>query len=154
MRAASLTPLLVRARDAGLALRAEDGCIVATPKARLTPELRDEIARHKPELLEALRWDEEAAIALLKDAASYLNGPCLRVLERLDEIDQRAVYSGLPEGQFVEPLVAQDMFWYRISVRVWVQEMMAALREASRAHGFASSSSSSSTPQLVKGGAS
>lgn len=118
MRAASITPLLLRARDAGLTLRAEDGYVVATPKARLTPELRDEIALHKAELLEVLVWDEEAAVALLRAAAVYLNEPYLR-----------AGSPDLPEERFFDAHVARDMFAYRIAVREWVQ---AALREIER----------------------
>ncbi len=130
MTAVNLTPLLIRARDAGLSLRAEDGDVVATPKGRLTPELRDEIVRRKAELLEALRWDEAAAIALLKDAAAYLNGPLQIALEHLEETDRRAVYSDLPEDHLVEAFEARDMFRYRINVRLWVQKAKATLREA------------------------
>jgi hypothetical protein len=53
-------------------LRAEDGYIVASPKDKLTSELRAELRRHKPELLELLMWDEEAAYRLLKDAWAYI----------------------------------------------------------------------------------
>jgi len=137
--------------DAGLTLRAEDGYVVATPKGRLTPELRDEIARHKAELLEALRWDEAAAIALLRAAAVYLNGPLQIALEHLEETDRRAVYSDLPEDHLVEAFEARDMFWYRISVRLWVQKAKATLREAERARGLALPAVSSPTPPLVKG---
>ncbi len=137
--------------DAGLTLRAEDGYVVATPKGRLTPELRDEIACHKAELLEALRWDEAAAIALLRAAAVYLNGPLQIALEHLEETDRRAVYSDLPEDHLVEAFEARDMFWYRISVRLWVQKAKATLREAERARGLALPAVSSPTPPLVKG---
>ncbi len=123
---ASLTPLLIRARNAGLSLRAEDGYyVVATPKARLTPELRDELARRKAELLEALVWDEDAACDLARKALAYLNKSHQRAgapdfsLEPLDE----------PERRIDAACEERDMFTLRIAYREWVQ---AGLREIER----------------------
>ncbi len=125
MTAANLTPLLVRARDAGLSLRAEDGYIVASPKARLTPGIGAEIARRKAELLAVLRWDEEAAVALIKAAAEYL-----------DDAYLRAGSPDLPEDPFLDAHAARDMFAYRIAVREWVQGTRAALRDIERTRAF------------------
>ena len=71
--AASLTPLLIRLRDAGLSLRVEDGYVVAKPKDRIMPEIRAELRQHKAELLEALVWDEERAYSLLRESQAYLH---------------------------------------------------------------------------------
>ncbi|MDP9480203.1 MAG: hypothetical protein M3R38_31835 [Actinomycetota bacterium] len=130
MTAANLTPLLVRARDAGLTLRAEDGYIVATPKARLEPELREEIVRHKAGLLEALVWDEDAAYDLARKALSFLN-----------DSHQRA---GAPDDFSLEPLDGperrinaaceeRDMFVLRIAYREWVQAGLEGVKRAQRA---------------------
>ncbi len=141
MRAANLTPLLVRARDAGLSLRAEDGCVVASPRGRLTPELGAEIARHKAGLLAVLRWDEDAAVALLRAAAEYL-----------DDAYLRAGSPDLPEDPFLDAHAARDMFAYRIAVREWVQETRAALREIERARGLDLPKASPSSHRLMKEG--
>ncbi|MDP9476476.1 MAG: hypothetical protein M3R38_12470 [Actinomycetota bacterium] len=142
MRAANLTPLLVRARDAGLSLRAEGGCVVASPRALLAPELREEIARHKAGLLEVLRWDEDAAVALLKAAAEYLEDAYLR-----------AGSPDLPEDPFLDAHAARDMFAYRIAVREWVQETRASLREIERARALYLPKASPSSPTPVMEGA-
>ncbi len=138
MTAANLTPLLVRARDAGLSLRAEDGYIVASPKARLTPGIGAEIARRKAELLAVLRWDEDAAVALIKAAAEYL-----------DDAYLRAGSPDLPEDPFLDAHAARDMFAYRIGVREWVEETRAALREIERARDLYLPTASSSSARLM-----
>ncbi len=130
MRTASLTPLLIQARDAGLSLRAEDGCIVASPRALLTPELREKIARCKAELLEALVWDEDAAYDLARKALAFLN-----------ESHQQA---GAPDDFSLEPLDGperrinaaceeRDMFALRIAYREWVQAGLEGVKRAQRA---------------------
>ncbi len=152
MRAANLTPLLVRARDAGLTLRAEDGYIVATPKARLEPELREEIVRHKAGLLEALRWDEGEAGALLKAAAEYLEEPCRRAGLRggVPWRVQQDLLEALPDGnRLLDAHVARDMFAYRIAVREWVQETRAALRDIKRARALYLPTASPSSARLM-----
>ncbi len=126
MTAANLTPLLIRARDAGLSLRAEDGYVVASPKARLTPELGAELAHRKAALLEALAWDEDAAYDLTRKALAYLNESHQRAgapdfsLEPLDE----------PERRIDAACEERDMFAYLIATREFVQ---AGLREIERA---------------------
>lgn len=133
MRAASLTPLLVRARDAGLSLRAEDGYVVATPKARLTPELRDEIARHKAGLLEALAWDDDAAHALIKDALAYLNEFYLGA--DTPDCDLSAMHA--PEAAIGEAFGDHDMHLLRVAVRRWVKAGVGAVRDTGRDRGAA-----------------
>ncbi len=143
---ANLTPLLVRSRDAGLSLRAEDGCVVASPRALLTPELRDEIARHKGALLVELRWDEDAAYDLARKALAYLNDSHQRAgapdfsLEPLDE----------PERRIDAACEDRDMFVFRIATREWV---LAGLREIERAQAFDLPSASPSSPTPVMEGA-
>ncbi len=133
MRTVRLTPLLVRARDAGLSLRAEDGCIVATPKALLAPELRCELARHKAELLAVLAWDEDAAYDLARKALAYLNESHQRAgapdfsLEPLDE----------PERRINAACEERDMFAYRIATREFVQAGLRGIERAKRARGEA-----------------
>jgi hypothetical protein len=129
MSTASLTPLLIRARDAGLTLRAEDGFIVATPKARLAPELRAEIARHKAELLGVLAWDADVAHDLARKALAYLNRSHQRAgapdfsLEPLDE----------PERRIDAACEARDMPAYRIATRPWVRAGLVEIERAQRA---------------------
>lgn len=146
MRAGNLIPLLLRARDAGLSLRAESGFIVATPKARLTPELGAEIARHKAELLGVLAWDQDAAYALARKALAYLNQCHQRAgapdfsLEPLDE----------PERRIDAACEGRDMFAYRIATREFVQ---AGLREIERARALDLSAASLDSPIPVMEGA-
>jgi hypothetical protein len=152
MRAANLTPLLVRARDAGLSLRAEGGFIVATPKARLEPELRDEMARRKAELLVELTWDEGAAVALLEGAAEFLEAPCRRagLREGVPWRVQQDLLEALPDGnRLVEAHVARDMGAYRIAVREWVQETRAALLNIEQARALYLPSDSLVSPRTM-----
>ncbi len=129
MTAANLTPLLIRARDAGLSLRADDACIVASPRALLAPELRDEIVSRKAELLVELTWDEDAAYDLARKALAYLNEYHQRAgapdfsLEPLDE----------PERRIDAACEDRDMFASRIATREWV---LAGLREIERARAL------------------
>ena len=120
--ATNLTPLLVRAHGAGLRLRAETGDLVAFPKALLTPELRSELLTHKPELLEALAWDEATADALLKDALAYLNE--FYVKGGKPDFDLEALHN--PEDRINEAFANRDMFALLIAVREWVQAVLAA----------------------------
>ncbi len=147
MRAANLTPLLIRARDAGLSLRVDDACVVASPRALLAPELRDEIAHHKAGLLEALVWDEDAAYDLVRKALAFLN-----------ESHQQA---GVPDDFSLEPLDGperridaaceeRDMFSYRVATREWV---LAGLREIERARALDLPTASPSSARLVNEGA-
>ncbi len=128
MSGATLTPLLLRARDAGLTLRAESGFIVATPKARLAPELRAEIGRHKAELLGVLAWDEEAAYDLARRAFMHLNRAHQRAgkpdfsLEPLDE----------PERRIDDACAERDMPAYRIATHQWVRAGLAEINRAAR----------------------
>ncbi len=113
----NLTPLLVRARDAGLTVRVDAGDLVVTPRAMLTPEIRAELLQHKPELVEALTWSESVAHTLLKDAMAYLaeffiksgsQAGCLVALDRHEDAIDAAV-------------AEEDMFALRVAVREWVQ---------------------------------
>ena len=126
--AASLTPLLVRARDAGLGLRAENGWIVVRPKELLTPELRADLARNKPELLELLAWDEERASVLLSDALACIAASHVRAGAPDFASD---VLDG-PEEEINEAYAREDMFALRIAVRGWVEAALGAFEAASR----------------------
>ena len=118
----NLTPLLVRASEAGLRLRADAGDLVAVPRSQLTPKLRSELLAHKPELLEALAWNEAAADALLKDALAYLNE--FYVKGGKPDFDLAALHD--PEDRINEAFANRDMFALRITVREWVQAGLAA----------------------------
>jgi acetyl-CoA carboxylase carboxyltransferase component len=117
---------------------------VATPRARLTPELGAELARHKAGLLEVLAWDEDAAYDLARKALAYLNESHQRAgapdfsLEPLDE----------PERRIDAACEERDMFAYRIATREWVR---AGLREIERAQALYLPAASPSPPTLVKG---
>jgi hypothetical protein len=125
---ASLTPLLVRARDVGLNLRAENGYVVVRPKELLTSELRVELRQHRPELLELLAWDEERAFALLQEALRYIaerhwsvGAPDLA----LDVLDG-------PEEKINEAYAREDMFALRIAVREWVEAALGAFEATNK----------------------
>lgn len=114
MSGANLTPLLVRVREAGLTLRADRGNLIYRPKDKLTPELREQLLRHKPDLLELLTWRESTAHALLKDAMSYLAefyvaGSDLAALDPHEERIDAAFHD-------------RDMFALRVAVREWKRE--------------------------------
>lgn len=124
MAAASLTPLLIRARDAGLSLGVEDGYVVVSPSARITPELRAEFLRHKPELVELLTWSEPVADALLADAFAYLS----------------EFFTDDPEAQVDavnEAFASRDMFRLRCAVREWVSARVTMYRAKERDRGTA-----------------
>lgn len=129
----SLTPLLVRARNAGLSLRVKNGYLVVQPKELLTPELRVELAYHKPELLKLLVWDEKRAYALLEDAHAYIAASYTRARPpdyALDVLDSH-------EEKIDEAFAQEDMSALRIAVREWVE---AALRTFEAARRFAATS--------------
>ncbi len=143
MTAANLTPLLVRARDAGLSLRVGGGYVVASPRALLTPEIGAEIARRKAGLLVELTWDEDAAYDLARRALTYLN-----------EYHQRA---GAPDDFSLAPLdeperridaacEERDMFSYRVATREWV---LAGLREIEWARALYLPKASPASPTPV-----
>ncbi len=116
MSTAHLTKLLVRARSAGLTLAAKEGSVLVTPKAMLSPELRTDLTRHKAELSAYLRWDEEKAYALWKNALSYLARSYQEAgspdfdLEALHELD----------AQIDDAFARKDMFVLGPCVREWV----------------------------------
>jgi tubulysin polyketide synthase-like protein len=114
---ASLTPLLIRTRDAGLRLRTENGYVVVRPKDLLTSELRVELTRHKTKLLELLAWDEERAFALVQEALRYI-----AERHRSTGAPDFALYvlDG-PEEKINEAYTREDMFALRIAVREWVE---------------------------------
>ena len=126
--AASLTPLLVRARDVGLNLRAENGYVVVRPKQLLTSELRVELRQHRPELLALLAWGEERAFALVQEALRYIaerhrsTGAPDFALDVLDG----------PEEMINEAYARKDMFTLRIVVREWVEAALGALEATNR----------------------
>ncbi len=117
MRATNVTPVLLRARDAGLTVRVDGDALEVGPRSRLTPEIEAELLANKAALIEALAWTEEAADALLADASAYLNEFYVKAdkpdldLTALDELEAR-VDVAYAEG---------DMFTLRIAVRVWVR---------------------------------
>ncbi|MDP9479071.1 MAG: hypothetical protein M3R38_25895 [Actinomycetota bacterium] len=142
MRAANLTPLLVRARDAGLSLRAEDGYILASPKARLTPEIGAEIARRKAGLLVELTWDEDAAYDLARRALTYLN----EYHQRAGAPDFSLAPLDEPERRIDAACEERDMFSYRVATREWV---LAGLREIERARALDLPKASPASPTPV-----
>lgn len=109
MKAANLTPLLIRVRDAGLSVLVDAGDLEVWPVRALTPELKAELLRNKAELVELLTWSESKAHALLRDALAYLS-----------EFD---IVEGLEahEDAVNEAFAARDMFVLRIAVREWAQ---------------------------------
>ncbi len=124
MRAASLTPLLLRVRDAGLAVRVDGDDLVVTPRFKLTPEIRADLLRHKPELVELLAWNEKVADDLLKDAFAYLKEFFIEDPEtHMDAVN--------------EAFDKRDMFGLRIAVREWVSVRVAMFRATERDRGTA-----------------
>ncbi len=122
MSAASLTPLLARAQEAGLKLEAEGPDLVYTPRGNMTPELRAELLEHKPELLELLTWSEPKAHVLLRDALAYLS-----------EFDIEGLDAH--EDAVNEAFAARDMFSLRIAVREWVRAGRAMFEAKQRDRG-------------------
>ncbi len=116
MSTAHLTKLLVRARSTGIALEPEDGSVRVSPKAKLSPELREDLTRHKAELSAYLWWDEEEAYVLWKGALSYLARSYHEAgspdfdLEALHELD----------AQIDDAFAREDMFVLGPCVREWV----------------------------------
>jgi hypothetical protein len=117
MRATNVTPVLLRARDAGLTVRVDGDALEVGPRSRLTPEIEAELLANKAALIEALAWTEEAADALLADATAYLNEFYVKAdkpdlaLTDLDELEARV------DVAYAE----DDMFALRIAVRAWVR---------------------------------
>jgi hypothetical protein len=128
MRAASLTPLLLRARDAGLTLAADRGDLVITPRSALTPEIRAELLANKAELLDLLTWSEPVADALLKDAAAYLAEFFFEARTPDCHLAGLDAYEVAIDEAFYE----QDMFALRIAVRAWVQAGVGMFRANSK----------------------
>lgn len=128
MSAASLTPLLVRARDAGLTVRADAGDLEVSPAAKLTPEIRAELLRHKPELVELLTWSESAAEDLLKNGLAYATEFA---------VDQDLGAHQDHQDAVNEAYYAQDMFALRVAVREWARACVAAFRAQQRDRGTA-----------------
>ena len=131
----NLTPLLKRAKDAGLSLRAEDDYIVAAPKENVTAELRVELRRRKPELLEVLRWDDDAARVLGRYALHHLAEFYLDAKE--PDFDIEVLHE--PDAAVEAAWLDQDMFRLRLAVRSWVESGRAAFEslEKSRDRGAA-----------------
>ncbi len=123
MSTAHLTKLLVRARSTGIALEPEDGSVRVSPKAKLSPELREDLTRHKAELSAYLRWNEEEAYVLWKGALSYLAPFYLEAgfpnfdLGALRELD----------AQIEDAFAREDMLVLRIAVREWVMTTRRAI---------------------------
>jgi hypothetical protein len=69
-----LTSLLSRLADQGLRMELRDEQIAVTPKNRLTPELRDEILQHRPDVLELLRLHGSSLLPLFRNAPTW--PPC------------------------------------------------------------------------------
>lgn len=117
MSGVSVAPLLLQVRDAGLRLEVEGDALAVSPSDKLTSELREQLLRHKPELLKALTWRESEAHKLLKDATAHLA--------------EFFIGTGLQTGDLMVPdpfedridaaMVARDMFGLRIAVREWVE---------------------------------
>ena len=66
-----LAALLARLAREGFRLEALGGHIAVRPKDRLTPELRDEIIRHRTDVLELLRIHGHNLLALFADAPTW-----------------------------------------------------------------------------------
>jgi hypothetical protein len=124
MSAPPVTRLLLRARDAGITVRVDRGDLVVWPTRALTPELREELLRHKPDLLKALTWRESDAHALLQDAIAYLSEFYVGGLDAHEDAVNDAFHE-------------RDMFALRIAVREWVQARVAAYKARERDRGAA-----------------
>lgn len=61
--------LIEAARSAGLTLAADGPDLVIRPAARLQPELRQQLAAHKPEVMDALRAKDLPALPLPEPCA-------------------------------------------------------------------------------------
>ncbi len=66
-----LAALLARLVREGFCLEALGGHIAVRPKNRLTPELRDEIIRHRADVLELLRVHGPNLLTLFADAPTW-----------------------------------------------------------------------------------
>jgi hypothetical protein len=66
-----LAAILARLAREGFRLEALSGHIAVRPKDRLTPELRDEIIRHRADVLELLRIHGPNLLALFADAPTW-----------------------------------------------------------------------------------
>lgn len=134
MKRKSLTYLLLKARDEGLSIEVDGGDLAVSPGGRISPELRDELIAHKPELVEYLEWgSDERACQLVRDALEYLAVEYIRA--ELPDYD-----SGLlegPERAIDEAYAARDMFALRVAVREWVRVGVAAFGAKERDRGAA-----------------
>ena len=107
--------LLMTCRQAGIVLAADGDCIdVDAPAGVLTPDLRNELTRHKPALLELLA--QPRAFVTLR------HGPTLPVeaIELAIDLERRGFRMSLDAGQQfqIEPpakLTAED----RAAIRRW-----------------------------------
>ena len=126
--ATNLTPLLVRAHDAGLVLKEYSGYIEARPKSRLTPELRSSLQEHKAVIIGLLQWDEQNAQVLLSAAMAYLN----EVYSQGGSPDFDVEALNDYENRIEESYAREDMFALRIAVRKWVEASMEAFDAAGR----------------------
>lgn len=116
----ALTPLLVKVEDAGLTVQVDGDNLVVKPKARITPELRAEMLARKADLLEHLRWDEDEAYTLLKNALMY-------VAERYHDGDDTGPLDVL--GDRIDAAFrAEDMFALRSAVREYVYVAVSMFR--------------------------
>jgi TubC N-terminal docking domain len=130
---ANLTPLLIRVRGSGVTLAVEGDALAVSPRGALTPELRAELVRHKPELLELLAWRERYAYALIKDALAYLAEFYLEAGS--PDCDLSAMLA--PEEEINEAFASRDMHLLRVAVRGWVEAGLGAFREMEGARGAA-----------------
>ena len=127
--ATNLIPLLVRAHNAGLVLRADSGYIVARPKSRLTPELRSSLQEHKAEIIGLLQWDEQNTQVLLSAAMAYLNETYIQGGSPDFDVEALNDY----KDRIEESYALGDMFALRIAVREWVDATIEAFDAAGEA---------------------
>lgn len=76
------TNILARARELGLALKAEGGAIAVRPKGAMPPELAAAIRAHKPELLAFLRGESVLSEESHARAAAPWRNDDAKILKR------------------------------------------------------------------------
>ncbi len=113
--------LLMELHNSGIYLRAvSDGELeYEGPKALMTDEVLANLKKHKAELLGLLKWDEERAHALIREALGhlatrYVEGSDLSALDSWEDRMNEA-YSG------------EDMGSLRVAVRGFVRVGLASL---------------------------
>jgi hypothetical protein len=113
--------LLVELHNSGIYLRAvsDEELEYEGPETLLTDEVMAGLKKHKAELLGLLKWDEERAHALIKEALGHLakrhvQGSDLSVL-------------GPWEDQMNEAYSTKDMAALQVAVRGFVQVGLASL---------------------------